>query len=490
MIAILLLLASASLLDKGDRLYQQGKFEQARAAFRSALMQEPSSHRSRLWLGYSESALGNYEAAIRVLEPLEHRRNSDDEFLFALSEAYTRESRALSSRIEARGNLSARAHQLLAYRYRAEGDLKNAEAEMRKAVSLAPEVAGINLDLANLLWDQKRHGEAVVPLAAEVRIQPADFMANLRLGQSHLMRQDCGQARGPLEVAARHRRYPEAFQLLAYALRKCGEISQARAVATAGLRSFPGDSELARMQSELGAEVSKAWTFNPLQSKSPTVSEVRARLIKGDENDLFLLSQLYSERGQVLAERLERLAPNSYRTLQIKGLAAEYAGKWTEAENYYRRVVREKPEMLGAHYALGLVLIAQGRDEEGAAELRTELSLDPASYLALFHLGTYLLRSGELDGAIRALQSAVKLRPQLLSAGLELGRALLQAKQPNDAVKHLENVVVKEPGHPSAHFLLYRAYLQVGIKSKAASHLKKHQDLLKERNAAKPAGMN
>ena len=492
MIAALLLLASASLLEKGEHLYQQNRFEQARAAFRSALKQEPSSQRGRLWLGYSESALGNFEAAIRALEPLEKAPKSDDEFLFALSEAYTRQARELSSRIVEFGDRSARAHQLLAYRYRAEGDSRNAQAELRKAISLRPNVPGLNLDMANLLWDQKRHEESAVSLAAEVRIQPDDFMTNLRLGQYLLMRRDYQQARRPLETAARHRRYPEAFQLLAYAHRKCGNLPQAQAVVTAGLKVFPDNHDLAQMRSQLGAEAKDAWTFEPLQSKLPTVAELRARPARGRENedDLFLLSQLYSERGQVLAEKLEQLAPNSYRTLQLKGLAAEYAGKWAEAEAFYRQVVRGKPELPGAHYALGLVLMAQGRDAEGAAQLRAELALDPKSHLALFQLGTYLLKTGELREAIQALESAVRLRPQLRAGRLELGRALLQAKRPEDAVEHLEELLAKEPGHPSAHFLLYRAYLQTGAKDKAASHLKTHQELLQGRNAAKPAGMN
>ncbi|MEJ7608734.1 MAG: tetratricopeptide repeat protein, partial [Bryobacteraceae bacterium] len=428
----------------------------------------------------------------RILEPLEKTLESDDEFLFALSEAYTRQARELSNRIAASGDRSARAHQLLAYRYRADGDARNAEAELRKAILLRPNVPGLNLDLANLFWEQKRHEEAAIYLAAEVRVQPNDFMANLRLGQYLLMRQECHQAQRPLQIASRHRRYPESFQLLAYAHRKCGDLLQANAVVAAGLTVFPENRDLTRMRSEFGPDAKEVWAVKPLHPESPTIGMLRARLAdrREDEDDLFLLSQLYSERGQALEEKLAQLAPNSYRTLQLKGLSAEYAGKWDEAETYYRQVVREKPELPGAHYALGLVLMAQGRDDEGAAQLRAELALDPKSHLSLFQLGTYLLKTGELKDAIQALESAVRLRPQLWAGRLELARALLQAKRPDDAAEHLEELLAKEPGHPSAHFLLYRAYLQSGAKDKAAGHLEKHRELLKQRNASKPAGMN
>jgi len=100
------------------------------------------------------------------------------------------------------------------------------------------------------------------------------------------------------------------------------------------------------------------------------------------------------------------------------------------------------------------------------------------------------LKTGELPEAIQHLQSAVKFRPQLREVRLELGRALLQTKRPDAAVEQLKELLRMRPEHPNAHFLLYRAYLQIGARGKAADHLKKHQELLQRRNAAKSAGMN
>src|SRR5690606_11054988 len=141
-----LLLASPGLLQQGEELYRRMQFEEARAVFEKSLKQQPSSERSRLWLGYSELALGNFEAAIRTLEPLETKYGSGDEFLFSLSEAYTRRARELAEEIARMGDGSARAHQLLAYRYRADGDPRNAEAEFRRALAIRPNTPGLNLD--------------------------------------------------------------------------------------------------------------------------------------------------------------------------------------------------------------------------------------------------------------------------------------------------------------------------------------------------------
>lgn len=491
MICALLAVAAAGLLEQGEQLYRQHKFEQARTVFQRVVKQEPSLLRGRLWLGYSELALGNFEAAIRTLEPLEKTFASNYEFLFYLSEAYTRQARELSNRIAELGDQSARAHQLLAYRYRAEGDVRNAESELRRAIELRPDIAGLNLDLGNLLWEQQRHDEAAQAMVAELKIQPNDFMANLRYGQYLLLQWQPEKARGPLEIAARHKAYPEAFQLLAYAHQKFGDLRQARAVLNAGVRLFPREEGLSEMKAQLNAGSAEAWNFEPLRSRPPAVSELRAKLAAGSsgEDDLFLLSQHYSERGQMLAERLQRIGPNSYRTLQLKGLSAEYAGKWAEAEAFYRQALKARPDLPGAHSALGLVLLAQGRDTEAAQELRAELALDPKNHLALFQLGTWLLKKGEVAEAVQTLNAAHDLRPDFGPGLLELGRALLQARQPADAAKHLEQLVAKESNHPSAHFVLYRVYLLIGAKDKAASHLRIHQSLLQKRGAADSAGM-
>jgi Tfp pilus assembly protein PilF len=201
MICVLLLLGAEGLLEHGEQLYRKHQTAEARAIFQRLTKREPSSARGRLWLGYSELALGNFEAAIRTLEPLEKTFGRDDEFLFSLS----------SNRIADLGDQSARAHQLLAYRYRAEGDVRNAESEFRKALLMRRDIPGLNLDLGNLLWEQQRHDEAAEALAAELQIQPHDFITNVRYGQYLLLRRQSEKARVRLEIAPGTGYFPKLF---------------------------------------------------------------------------------------------------------------------------------------------------------------------------------------------------------------------------------------------------------------------------------------
>jgi predicted Zn-dependent protease len=480
-------LAISPLLEQGQRLYQQNRFRDARLIFTRALEQSPRSPELRLWLGYTELALGELGSAIVRLEPLEKDRESDPEYLYALSEAYTREARNLSDRIASLGEGSARAHQLLAYRYRAEGDTRNAEAEFRRAVALRPDAKGLHLDLADLLWEQKRYEEAADALRSELLVQPLDFLANLRYGQFLLRERDCGAAEGPLRIAARHRRYPEAYQLLAYALEKCGKPLEAQSVVASGLIVFPENADLLELSRRIRGAGAKPWTFSPLSEARPDIDALRKRVSGGSasEDDLFELSQHYSQRGQVIYERLARVAPESHRTIQIQALNAEYAGDLTTAEKLYRKVIESKPSLAGAHYSLGHVLIRQGKEEEGIAELEKEESIDPQNHLALFELGSSLLKQGRTEPALRRLKSAVELKPTFVEAKLELARAYLQKRVPTRAAELLEEVVAAQPTHSSAHFLLYRAYAAAGQQEKARQHLTVHQKLLESRRAVR-----
>jgi predicted Zn-dependent protease len=60
--------------------------------------------------------------------------------------------------------------------------------------------------------------------------------------------------------------------------------------------------------------------------------------------------------------------------------------RYTQAEAEYRRAVEMAPTVARYHTALGLVLIRQGRIEEGLAELERTVELDATDGAAYRHL--------------------------------------------------------------------------------------------------------
>jgi tetratricopeptide (TPR) repeat protein len=284
-----------------------------------------------------------------------------------------------------------------------------------------------------------------------------------------------------LETAARYRKYPEAWQLLAYALEKSGKRESAAAVLDGGLAVFKDNAGLREMRPQLPPSA-RAWLPPLLEEPEPDVGRLRAKLTAEPENEdaLFLLSRICSERGDQFFQQLQAIAPGSFRTWQVKGLQAEYAGDYATAEECYRKVVAQQPELPGAHCALGLVLRKVGKEDEGLAEIGRELKINPDHYLAYYEMGAARLKRGEIEAALPLLERAAKLRPDFVEAKVELAKTYLELRRAREAIPLLREAIERQPRHQTAHYLLYRAYTATGAPEQARAQLAIHQKLLAE----------
>ncbi len=461
------LLALATLSD-GRALFEQNKFTEARAVLERVVQAEPGNHEARYWLGFTDLALTEYEAAILQFERIEQKYPADPEYLFAVSEAYIRRARQLSDLLSSRGENSARRHQHLAHRHLARDDTANALVELDLALQNNPALQGVNEDKVEILWGLQRTEEAAAAARAELALNANAFLANLRLGQYLLMQRQPREALGPLRLAVRFRRYPEAHQLLAYAYEKLGRQADSQGVVRAGLEVFPGHRGLFEMQKP--DIVPEPFAAGPaLTDQQP--GRVALRTAWNTDESLFWLNKLYGERAAGLMNRLEQVAPQSARLAQAQGLSAEYDEDYAKAEQSYREALRRSHGMAGLHFCLGHVLRLQGRDEEAAAELERDVQ----NHLALFERALIRVKAGECQEAVPLFERTLKLAPQFADAQTELAKCFLQTSQPTKAVPLLESVISRRPDHPTAHFLLSRAYRALNQPALAQRELDIHR---------------
>ncbi len=461
-------------LSEGRTLFERNKFTEARVALERAVRAEPNNQEARYWLGFTCLALADYGTAILHFERIERNYTSDPEFLFAASEAYTRRARQLSDLLSSRGEGSARRHQHLAHRHLARGDAVNALTELDLAVQSNPAVAGVNEERAEILWGQQRTGEAVAAARAELKLNANAFLSNLRVGQYLLTQRQPREALGPLRVAVRYRRYPEAHQLLAYAYAQMGKAGESQGVVQAGLEVFGGHAGLLEMRKPEIRAV--AFAAGPeLTEKAPGLAELRAA--SSTDESLFWLNKLYGERAGDLMNRLEQVAPQSARLAQAKGLNAEYDEDYAKAEEFYREALQRSPQTAGLHFCLGHVLRLQGKDEEAAAELERDVQ----NHLALFERALIRVKGGEYGAAIPLLEQTVGLSPQFSDAKTELAKCYLQTDRSAKAVPLLESVISQRQDHPTAHFLLSRAYRALHQPALAQRELDVHRKLIQRK---------
>ena len=75
-------------------------------------------------------------------------------------------------------------------------------------------------------------------------------------------------------------------------------------------------------------------------------------------------------------------------------------GQVERAMDHWREALSYDPNLVQAHYLLGLSLRDQGQPEEALTHLRTTTALDPDNATAFADLGDTLHEQGDTDAAV------------------------------------------------------------------------------------------
>lgn len=119
----------------------------------------------------------------------------------------------------------------------------------------------------------------------------------------------------------------------------------------------------------------------------------------------------------VVAESVEQLFEQSK--------AAYLAGKYTQAEALYRRIIELEPNNAFAYYKLCYVLDDQDKLDDAVAACRKSTQLNSNNALGFYILGYVLSRQNKLADAAIAFDRAIQLNPKFTLAYYSLGVVLL-----------------------------------------------------------------
>jgi tetratricopeptide (TPR) repeat protein len=147
------------------------------------------------------------------------------------------------------------------------------------------------------------------------------------------------------------------------------------------------------------ANASLALRYNP-DSATALLSQAMALLYSGKTDDAlhYFASSLKAD-------------PGNPETLLYKTRAYRNIGKWPEAEQVCRQIVRERPNYWPAYNELGFLLSKQARYPEAAIMFETGATVAPQAALPLANLGTLYYVLGKHDDAIAACNASLKRGP-------------------------------------------------------------------------------
>jgi tetratricopeptide (TPR) repeat protein len=147
------------------------------------------------------------------------------------------------------------------------------------------------------------------------------------------------------------------------------------------------------------------------------------------------------------------MVPGDYLGLAHIGSCLSALGRYTEAEDYFRKSLAGLDDAT-THYNLGRLMSMTGRLPGAEREYRRALALDPAHADARGNLGPLLARMGRMRDATDELRRLVADDPENVAALTNLGVVLIQQGRPSDARQYLERALTLAPGMPQAQAAL------------------------------------
>jgi tetratricopeptide (TPR) repeat protein len=184
--------------------------------------------------------------------------------------------------------------------------------------------------------------------------------------------------------------------------------------------------------------------------------------IRDDPRAHFTLGRALFEDGhhREAREQLEefvRLRPlliEAVEATALIGHALVADGQPDAAAERFRQVVRMQPSYVGAHLALGDILLAQQRFDEAIAAYGAYFAQGGTGDGPWINLGIAFQGTGRIDDAMQAFRRAIELNPQSGDAHRSLAAMLLSQGDAGAAVQHASRAVALRPGHARSRDLL------------------------------------
>ncbi len=290
------------------------------------------------------------------------------------------------------------------------GDLRSAEASLRKAVALAPNDVGALTQLGGVLSMQHRLEESITFFERALKLEPAKPGLRRNLATSQLQ---LGQTQAAVEN----------LQVL--------------------LKSHPGDRQGLLM---LGLALERLEDYPRAIASLEQVPE----LVRQQPESMAVLARSYYRAGQKDKARLQlsRLqdSSSSPATIYVGGQIAIEAKDWDTAERLFTYIQTTYPRPSLVAYQLARIRLETGRISESRMLLEPIANSPEANGSVFYLLAWCYLKEGDEETAKKIMFYAIDRFPEEPANFVDLGKLCLKDNSLEAGLDVVQRGVARHPG--------------------------------------------
>ncbi len=140
-------------------------------------------------------------------------------------------------------------------------------------------------------------------------------------------------------------------------------------------------------------------------------------------------------------ESLVKSVPDSFEVNELLGLVYIAQDKQQQANHFLAKAVRLRPNVPEARTALATNLLAIHRANEAEVHLKKVVAMDPQRFDANHNLGEFYIQTGQITNAVPFLKHAQEIDPTEYNNGYDLALALDQSDRLDEAREQIQRLI-------------------------------------------------
>ena len=153
----------------------------------------------------------------------------------------------------------------------------------------------------------------------------------------------------------------------------------------------------------------------------------------------------YKAQRYAVAQReldlLVKSVPNSFEANELLGLVYVAQDKQEQANHFLAKAVQLRPNVAEARTALATNLLAIHRANEAEVQFKKVVEMEPQGYDANHNLGEFYIQTGQIASAVPFLKHAQEIDPTAYNNGYDLALALEQTGTLDDAREQIQRLI-------------------------------------------------